>query len=246
MNVVIHAYNGVLKATLNNHQLDVEVMDEGPGIPDIDLAMKEGFSTAPSKARELGFGAGMGLPNIKKNSDRFSIQSTVGQGTQVSFTVFLRPHGVYEPGRTSVQVVEGKCRECFQCLRGCPTKALRIRKGPPEILQYLCVDCAACVRVCKTGALAMVPTAHLPRFAEDSILVLSAGFLVQFEAEVSPQRVLAALNRLGFQEIRIIESWDHALRSAVIEYARVESNITPVISPVCPPSSTWWRCGFPP
>jgi len=234
MNVVIHAYNGQLKATLNSHQLDVEVIDEGPGIPDVDLAMKEGFSTAPSKARELGFGAGMGLPNIKKNSDRFSIQSTVGQGTQLAFTVFLRPHGMVEPNRTSVHVVEGKCRECFSCLKTCPTKALRIRKGHPEILQYLCIDCAACTQVCKTGALSMIPSAVLPRFTEDSILVIPAAFLVQFGAEITPQRVLAALDRMGFQEIRIVEMWDHALRSAVIRYGREESNRLPVISPVCP------------
>ncbi len=234
MNVVIHAYNGILRATLINHQIDVELIDEGPGIPDIDLAMKEGFSTAPSKARELGFGAGMGLPNIKKNSDRLSIQSTVGQGTQVRFTIFLRPHEAFEPGHISVHVAEGKCNECHQCLKTCPTKAIRVRKGKPQILEYLCIDCAACLRACRPNALAMLSTVGLPRLTEDTVLVIPPAFLVQFGSQVHPQRVLAALYKLGFQEVRITDSWEHALRSAVIAYGRDESNLVPAISPICP------------
>ena len=61
--------------------------DKGPGIPDIDKAMEEGFSTASEKVRELGFGAGMGLPNIKRNSDFMNIESTVGVGTKVTIKI---------------------------------------------------------------------------------------------------------------------------------------------------------------
>ena len=72
MNVVIHAHKGqYARQLLMTADLTIEVVDEGPGIPDIELALKEGYSTAPPAARELGFGAGMGLPNIKKNSDSF-------------------------------------------------------------------------------------------------------------------------------------------------------------------------------
>ncbi|MFA5865043.1 MAG: [Fe-Fe] hydrogenase large subunit C-terminal domain-containing protein [Phycisphaerae bacterium] len=235
MNVVIHAYKGILRATLNHQQVEVEISDEGPGIPDIDMAMKEGFSTAPSKARELGFGAGMGLPNIKKNSDHFSIQSTVGQGTRVRFTIFLKPHEALESDHTHVCVVEGKCRECFQCLRKCPTKALRLGKGRPEILKYLCIDCTQCIAACESGALAMANTAiALPRLTDDAVLVVPPSFLVQFGPLVSPQRVLASLFKLGFQDVKITETWDLALRSAVVGFAREESNVVPVISPVCP------------
>ena len=91
MNVVIHAERGRLQASLSDRAVDVNVIDEGPGIPDIRQAMKEGFSTATSEARALGFGAGMGLPNIQRNSDRLRISSHVGQGTRVSFTVMLKP-----------------------------------------------------------------------------------------------------------------------------------------------------------
>jgi anti-sigma regulatory factor (Ser/Thr protein kinase) len=63
------------------------VNDEGPGIPDINLAMQEGYSTATSEMREMGFGAGMGLPNIKRNSDDLKVESAVGKGTKLAITI---------------------------------------------------------------------------------------------------------------------------------------------------------------
>jgi len=75
MNVVIHADGGVLEATVAEHQVDVDVTDGGPGIPDVPAAMREGFSTASAEARALGFGAGLGLPNIARNSDRLRVTS---------------------------------------------------------------------------------------------------------------------------------------------------------------------------
>ena len=68
-------------------EIVVVLKDTGPGIPDIDLAMQEGWSTAPENIRQLGFGAGMGLPNIKKYSDELKIDSTVGVGTTITITV---------------------------------------------------------------------------------------------------------------------------------------------------------------
>ena len=89
MNVVIHARRGTMKAVLDDQQARVEVIDEGPGIADTGLAMTEGYSTAGSQARRLGFGAGMGLPNIRKSVDRFTLESTVGKGTRLCFTIYL-------------------------------------------------------------------------------------------------------------------------------------------------------------
>ncbi len=83
MNIVIHAWRGVLKAEITPAKVTVIAEDEGPGISDISLAMTEGFSTAPAEIREMGFGAGMGLPNIKKHSDQLDIQSEVGKGTRL-------------------------------------------------------------------------------------------------------------------------------------------------------------------
>ena len=90
MNAVIHGGGGTMRTVLEDHELHVEVADQGPGMGDIDLAMTEGYSTAPAKAREHGFGAGMGLPNIRRNTDRFSIESAVGKGTRICFAVHLK------------------------------------------------------------------------------------------------------------------------------------------------------------
>lgn len=83
LNIVIHAYNGVLKARVSPTKVEVWAEDRGPGIPDVELAMKEGYSTAPDHVRALGFGAGMGLPNIRRNADGMEIKTVVGEGTIV-------------------------------------------------------------------------------------------------------------------------------------------------------------------
>ncbi|MEW6102640.1 MAG: CBS domain-containing protein [bacterium] len=87
MNVVIYAKRGTIKAFVFQDRIDVDVDDEGPGIPDVEKAMEPGFSTAPDWVRELGFGAGMGLYNIKNCSDAFEIKSEVGLGTSLIFRV---------------------------------------------------------------------------------------------------------------------------------------------------------------
>lgn len=89
MNVIIHAAAGWMRYYVTQDQLKIVVEDMGPGIKDIDLAMKEGYSTAPEWVREMGWGAGMGLPNIRKNADTISIDSVVGEGTTVEITINL-------------------------------------------------------------------------------------------------------------------------------------------------------------
>jgi len=83
MNVVMYAQRGTLTLVLTDRDINLEITDEGPGIPDIGLALEEGYSTASDEMREMGFGFGMGLPNMKKNSDEFRIESEVGKGTFV-------------------------------------------------------------------------------------------------------------------------------------------------------------------
>jgi len=234
MNVVIHARKGNMRVMLDAGQIDVEVTDAGPGIPDIDQAMQEGFSTAPLEAIELGFGAGMGLPNIKKNSDVFDIESTVGKGTRVSFRLCLAPQNASVDTANSVRVSAELCRECLHCLRSCPTQALRVRNGKPEVLEHLCIDCGACIRVCGTGALNMVGEAEVPRPTDETVLIVPSAFLVQFGARGDPHDVLAGLAGLGFLDVRLTEGWEDALREAVMEYASKGTPSRPVISPVCP------------
>jgi len=87
MNVVWYARQGTLILSVTPEVLHIKVTDEGDGIDDVELAMQEGYSTASAEIREMGFGAGMGLPNIKKNSDEFNIASVVGQGTVLDITI---------------------------------------------------------------------------------------------------------------------------------------------------------------
>ena len=90
VNVVAHAYEGVMNVVLDGKSIVVTITDKGPGIPDIAKAMQEGFSTASPEVREMGFGAGMGLPTMKTNCDRLNIESTVNVGTKVTMTTYLR------------------------------------------------------------------------------------------------------------------------------------------------------------
>ncbi|MCB8995156.1 MAG: anti-sigma regulatory factor [Bacteroidales bacterium] len=83
VNIVAHAYSGIIDVNIDENKLYICLEDKGPGIPDIEKAMEEGYSTASSKVREMGFGAGMGLANIKRNADRFLISSETGKGTKV-------------------------------------------------------------------------------------------------------------------------------------------------------------------
>jgi serine/threonine-protein kinase RsbT len=92
MNVVMYAERGTLTLILTDTDIRLEIVDEGPGIPDIELAMQPGYSTASDELREMGFGFGMGLPNMKRNSDDFRIESEVGKGTSVFVTIRLNNH----------------------------------------------------------------------------------------------------------------------------------------------------------
>ncbi len=89
LNLVIHSMGGELTLTVFPDAAQLVSADVGPGIPDVDMAMREGFSTANDEARSLGFGAGMGLPNMKRNADDFSITSELGKGTTISMSFKL-------------------------------------------------------------------------------------------------------------------------------------------------------------
>lgn len=87
INMVVHAGGGVAEVSIDDSEIVVVMRDQGPGIPDLELAMTEGWSTAPEAVREMGFGAGMGLSNIKRNSDFLSIDTAVGKGTTVTMRI---------------------------------------------------------------------------------------------------------------------------------------------------------------
>ena len=89
MNIVMYADEGILDFSITPENIIVDVNDRGKGIENLELALQEGYSTATERMREMGFGAGMGLPNIKKNADEFSIESELSKGTKLHFKVYL-------------------------------------------------------------------------------------------------------------------------------------------------------------
>lgn len=89
INMVIHARGGEITVTITPEKITMVLADVGPGIPDVELAMQAGYSTAPDAIRSLGFGAGMGLPNMKKYTDDMKIDTTVGVGTTITMVVNL-------------------------------------------------------------------------------------------------------------------------------------------------------------
>lgn len=89
VNIVAHAYSGKVFIHISTDRISMKLLDKGPGIPDIELAMQKGYSTASTAVREMGFGAGMGLPNMKNNCDELNISSEVGKGTLVEMVIHL-------------------------------------------------------------------------------------------------------------------------------------------------------------
>ncbi len=90
MNIIIHSTGGDISVSIWPTKIEIIAKDHGPGIPDIDMAMQRGYSTASDHVRELGFGAGMGLPNMKRCSDDFLIKSKAGEGTTVTMIINIR------------------------------------------------------------------------------------------------------------------------------------------------------------
>jgi anti-sigma regulatory factor (Ser/Thr protein kinase) len=89
MNTIIYAVAGMMHYYVTPEMIRVVLQDMGAGIENIDMAMTEGYSTAPDYIREMGFGSGMGLPNIKKNTDTLTVNSVVGEGTTLDFRIYL-------------------------------------------------------------------------------------------------------------------------------------------------------------
>jgi anti-sigma regulatory factor (Ser/Thr protein kinase) len=87
INIVVYTEGGEIVAEVRPNHIKIEALDKGPGIPDIEQAMQPGYSTAPDWVREMGFGAGMGLPNIKSCADEMQLRSTVGVGTHLTITI---------------------------------------------------------------------------------------------------------------------------------------------------------------
>jgi serine/threonine-protein kinase RsbT len=89
VNVIAHSYGGHIELDIDETQVKIQVIDTGPGIPDLNLAMQEGWSTASEEVRAMGYGAGMGLPNIKKNADKLEIKTKAGDHTHITMYFYI-------------------------------------------------------------------------------------------------------------------------------------------------------------
>ncbi len=245
MNVVIHANTGTMRARITPERLEVSFEDQGPGIPDIGQAMREGFSTAPAEARALGFGAGMGLPNIRKNTDRFSIQSDPGKGTRLRFSLALQSQPDAAPPPISLRVDAGNCIQCMRCLAVCPTSAIRVRNGAPMVLPHLCVNCTSCAGVCPAGVFGIDCDATLPEGLAETVLIAPPALRGQFGFAPMPGSVEDALRASGWADVSFLDPWERALDEAVRNYFDAHTAVRPLLSPVCPAVLTLIRTRYP-
>ena len=216
MNIVIHASQGAVSTFWKDGALEIVVTDTGPGIEDIEKAMTEGYSTAPGHVKEMGFGAGMGLPNAKACSDSMEITSELDVGTTVVCHILPGKQETSAlPYFHSVKLETERCLGCTNCIKGCPTEAIRVRGGKAFILQDRCIDCGECIRRCPNNAkvavaddwdildtfdykIALVApsfTANLQIFPRcgEGCLVCRRGFDEVFDVSIAADLVTAAM-----------------------------------------------------
>ncbi|MCC6160247.1 MAG: ATP-binding protein [Deltaproteobacteria bacterium] len=228
MNVIIHARCGRMDAAIDADRITVEISDEGPGIPDVSRALTEGWSTAPEKARQLGFGAGLGLPNIRRMSDTFQLDTRIGQGTRLRFAIRVSPTSPEGYFRHHLRLRAERCTSCMACVIACPTTAMRVRDGSPSVLAHLCVDCAECVRACRPKAIEV--EVGEPVAADGRIAVLPAELRTQFGRCAEHCGIDDAVSSSFAARAMWTDGWTETLRDAEREAA---SENAPVISAQC-------------
>ncbi len=236
MNIVIHASEGTVRTLWKDGALEIVVQDLGPGIENIELAMKEGYSTAPSQVREMGYGAGMGLPNAKARSDHFDVTSIVGKGTCVICNILPGPQDIIGlPYFHSVRLDAERCKGCTNCIKGCPTEAVRVRNGKAFILEDRCIDCGECIRRCPNHAkMAFTDQWDILDNFDYKIGLIAPSFYGQFH-DISPGLVKAALCvEGGFDEVFDVSIAADLVTLAAREYIRARKAPRPLISCACP------------
>jgi iron only hydrogenase large subunit-like protein len=236
MNIVIHASQGAVSTFWKDGALEIVVTDTGPGIEDIEKAMTEGYSTAPGHVKEMGYGAGMGLPNAKACSDSMEITSELDVGTTVVCHILPGKQETSAlPYFHSVRLETERCLGCTNCIKGCPTEAIRVRGGKAFILQDRCIDCGECIRRCPNNAkVAVADDWDILDTFDYKIALVAPSFYGQF-ADISPGAVKAALCADGgFDEVFDVSIAADLVTAAMREYIQSNASIRPLISSACP------------
>jgi len=245
MNVIIHSYGGEISFVIDDDKIEITVKDTGPGIPRIDLAIQEGYSTAPDEAIEMGFGAGMGLPNIKKNSDYFTIHSEK-MGTLLKILVFINSDKYFSNIDTCLNVESEKCKKCLRCITRCPTKAIRLYKEKIHILSHHCVNCNECIRVCPTKVFDLTNYEENKDEGKEKVLVAPSPWIASILFSClwdNFEEVI--INEKGL-EIYPLAIWEDVLKEKTFEYIKNNGKIKhPVILPVCPAVLYWIQTEYP-
>jgi anti-sigma regulatory factor (Ser/Thr protein kinase)/Fe-S-cluster-containing hydrogenase component 2 len=235
INMVIHAGGGEADVTVSEDCIEIFLHDKGPGIKDIERAMQEGYSTASDQIRSLGFGAGMGLPNMKRYTDSMEINSTVGVGTDITMKVMLSAGAQMNRYEHSVYLDEKKCSGCTACLKHCPTEAIRIREGHASIDPDRCIDCGECIRVCPHNAKKAVceKLSAMDKF-KWKIALPAPSLYGQFDNLEDVDYVLDGLIKIGFDDVFEVSAAAELVSAYTRLYLKTEGVKKPAISSACP------------
>lgn len=242
MNVIIHSYGGEICFSIDDEKIEITVRDTGPGIPRIDLAIQEGYSTAPDEAREMGFGAGMGLPNIKKNSDYFTIHSEPS-GTWLKILVFIKSGKDFSIIDSYVSIEVEKCKRCLRCITRCPTKAIRLYGKDLSILSHHCINCNECIRACPTKVFNL----KLCEEQKKSSVLIAPSPWISSILQYSLWEVFEKeLNQKENVTIYPLALWEDILKKETLKYIENNQRIKyPIILPVCPAIVFWIQTEYP-
>lgn len=231
MNIIIHSFGGEVVYRIDEKGIEIIAKDKGPGIPRIDLALQEGYSTASDEARELGFGAGMGLPNIKKNTDYFMISSS-STGTTLKFYLHFNSIGKFEEGKVYVTYDDTRCKRCLKCVTVCPTQAIRVNNGV-SILSHRCINCNECIRICPTHVFELVPVLNKsPSSSDEQLVILPSPLLVFAISKVMWEEFSQKAKENGITFVPLLLA-EIELRRKTLEYSKYISKF-PIILPSCP------------
>ncbi len=245
MNVIIHSNGGEILFEVDDEKIEVIVKDTGPGIPRIDLAIQEGYSTAPDEAREMGFGAGMGLPNIRKNSDYFTIHSEKS-GTILRIRIFLKKGKDFSQIDSYVDINKEKCKKCLRCITACPTRAIRAYQDELYILSHHCINCNECIKICPTKVFDINKPEIKQDKKERKILIAPSPWISSILLSCQWTEFEEILKREENYDIYPLAIWEELLREKAKTYIRKNEKVNyPIILPVCPVVVYWIQTEYP-